>query len=472
MKRRRIGICLFIVGFLLIIIGLSPNVINNIDFKRLEIEVNFINDSLKENNIEKIDIKELDKNITINNKTLEEELENSLRNIINIATNILNINNDERFNNALTVENMKKLDLNSIDNYLETLKNDLNKLNNELLNFNNKSNNASYLKLINKINIVNYQKMLNDNLNKINNYQKILTFLKNNSNYKIENNNLIFLKRNTYEDFENLLLEINRSNLNIFPYSLISDVNAPFINAYDITLYEGNLVDLNNKFSCVDEVDGDLPCVIEGTYDKNKVGTYPIKITATDKSGLKSEKIISIKIIEKAKLKYYMEIIRNHNTVIIYELDENNEYTKIAKVFPCSTGRNGRTPTGIFYSKKGASWGSLIGGVWGQYYTVITGDILIHSVPYYTRSKDNLEWEEYNKLGSEASAGCVRLTVADAKWIFDNCPSGMKIKIYDGELPNGVTKPTALKIDENSPFRGWDPTDPDINNPYNKKNNE
>ena len=91
MKRRRIGICLFIVGFLLIIVGLSPNVINNIDFKRLETEVNFINDSLKENNIEKIDIKELDKNITINNKTLEEELENSLRNIINIATNILNI---------------------------------------------------------------------------------------------------------------------------------------------------------------------------------------------------------------------------------------------------------------------------------------------------------------------------------------------------------------------------------------------
>ena len=118
MKRRRIGICLFIVGFLLIIVGLSPNVINNIDFKRLETEVNFINDSLKENNIEKIDIKELDKNITINNKTLEEELENSLRNIINIATNILSINNDERFNNALTVENMKKLDLNSIDNYL------------------------------------------------------------------------------------------------------------------------------------------------------------------------------------------------------------------------------------------------------------------------------------------------------------------------------------------------------------------
>lgn len=470
--KRKVGIALFIVGFLLIILGLSPNIINNIDFKRLETEVNLINDCLKENKIEKIDVKELDKNITINNKDLEEEIENSLRNIINTITNILVINNNGEFNNALTIENIQKLDLNSIDNYLEKIKTKLNKLGDELSNFNNKSNNASYLKLINKVDIKSYQKMLQDNLNKVDNFQKILTFLKNNSHYKIENNNLIFLKRNTYENFLNLLLEMNSNNLNIFSYCLINDQTAPVINAYDLTIYKGSSIDLNSKFSCVDEVDGNIPCVIEGTYNKNKVGTYSIKITATDKSGLKSEKIISIKVIEKAKLKYYMEIIRNHNTVIIYELDENNEYTKIAKVFPCSTGRNGRTPTGIFYSKKGASWGSLIGGVWGQYYTVITGDILIHSVPYYTRSKDNLEWEEYNKLGSEASAGCVRLTVADAKWIFDNCPSGMKIKIYDGELPTGVTKPTALKIDENSPFRGWDPTDPDINNPYNKKNNE
>lgn len=120
--KRKVGIALFIVGFLLIIVGLSPNVINNIDFKRLETEVNLINDCLKENKIEKIDVKELDKNITINNKDLEEEIENSLRNIINTITNILVINNNGEFNNALTIENIQKLDLNSIDNYLEKIK--------------------------------------------------------------------------------------------------------------------------------------------------------------------------------------------------------------------------------------------------------------------------------------------------------------------------------------------------------------
>ena len=64
--------------------------------------------------------------------------------------------------------------------------------------------------------------------------------------------------------------------------------------------------------------------------------------------------------------------------------------------------------------------------------------------------------------------GCVRLTVRDAKWIYDNCPNGTMIKIYDGDLPSGVSKPAAQKIDENDPRKGWDPTDPDPANPWNQ----
>ncbi|MBR3056314.1 hypothetical protein IKG64_03410 [Candidatus Saccharibacteria bacterium] len=42
------------------------------------------------------------------------------------------------------------------------------------------------------------------------------------------------------------------------------------------------------------------------------------------------------------------------------------------------------------------------------------------------------------------------------------------VKIYDSPtLPTGITKPTAIKIDENSENRGWDPTDPGPNNPWN-----
>ena len=157
-----------------------------------------------------------------------------------------------------------------------------------------------------------------------------------------------------------------------------------------------------------------------------------------------------------------------HNVVIVYGLDKNNEYTKIVKVFTCSVGINGKTPTGTFKTSDKASWGRLVGNVYGQYYTRITGNILFHSVPYFKKSKSDLEWEEYNKLGTAASKGCVRLAVKDVKWLYSNCPSGTIVKIYDGNIPNGVIKPSAIKISANSPNRGWDPTDPDKNNPWNK----
>ena len=64
--------------------------------------------------------------------------------------------------------------------------------------------------------------------------------------------------------------------------------------------------------------------------------------------------------------------------------------------------------------------------------------------------------------------GCVRLTVADAKWIFDNVPIGTLVEFYDSSDPGPLGKPGAQKISSNEKFRGWDPTDPDPNNPWNK----
>ena len=165
---------------------------------------------------------------------------------------------------------------------------------------------------------------------------------------------------------------------------------------------------------------------------------------------------------------FYIEVIRNQNVVIVYGKDSDNQYTKVVKVFVASVGRNGKTPTGTFKTTRGYEWHALIGGVYGQYSTQIKGSYLFHSVPYYSKNKGNLEWEEYNKLGTAASAGCVRLAVRDAKWIYDNIGNGTTVKIYDGNLPSGVSKPSAIKISSSSPNKGWDPTDPDSNNPWKK----
>lgn len=77
-----------------------------------------------------------------------------------------------------------------------------------------------------------------------------------------------------------------------------------------------------------------------------------------------------------------------------------------------------------------------------------------------------MEWWEYDKLGENASLGCVRLKVEDAKWIYDNCVPGTKVEFYAEESSGPLGKPTAKKISNDEEVRNWDPTDPDSNNPW------
>lgn len=164
---------------------------------------------------------------------------------------------------------------------------------------------------------------------------------------------------------------------------------------------------------------------------------------------------------------YLLKVNRTQNLVIAYSKDQNGEYTVPAKAMVCSVGLSGATPTGTYNTLNKYVWRELMGKVYGQYATRITGSILFHSVQYSSQNKSTLKCNEYNKLGSSASHGCVRMTVADAKWIYDNCPIGTTVVIYDSNAPEPLAKPSAQKIDPTSPICGWDPTDPDPNNPYN-----
>ncbi len=129
------------------------------------------------------------------------------------------------------------------------------------------------------------------------------------------------------------------------------------------------------------------------------------------------------------------------------------------KAMLCSVGLNNATPTGTFSLGTKRHWHALYGNVWGQYTSVITGNILFHSV-YYLKYKNNnsLATAEYYKLGSAASHGCVRLCCADAYYIYMNCPVGTKVSIgYYGN-----TDP--LPRPKLTPLTGsFDPTDPNPN---------
>lgn len=130
------------------------------------------------------------------------------------------------------------------------------------------------------------------------------------------------------------------------------------------------------------------------------------------------------------------------------------------KAMICSTAKDGTsTPTGTFRLQDKLRWHELIGPSWGQYCSHITSDILFHSVTY-SRPGDNrsLFTSAYNNLGKPASAGCIRLRVIDAKWMYDNLPVGTKVIISDHEsMPLG--KPSIVPIPAS---QNYDPTDPNI----------
>ena len=132
----------------------------------------------------------------------------------------------------------------------------------------------------------------------------------------------------------------------------------------------------------------------------------------------------------------------------------------------CSGGAD--TPTGYFSTPVDYSWRLLMGPSYGQYATRIYSSYLFHSVPYYSQHKDDVEYDEFNKLGTIASLGCIRLAVVDVKWIYDNCPLGTPVVIYnDKENPGPMGKPGTIYTDPaDTEKRGWDPTDPDPANPW------
>ena len=187
--------------------------------------------------------------------------------------------------------------------------------------------------------------------------------------------------------------------------------------------------------------------------------TTEVKVTQTSNTTVSNSK----------KGIYYIKVNLEQNVVTIYSEDEDGDYTIPVRAMVCSTGK--ATPTSGTYTIPNGrwdrwTWGQMVGNVWAQYYVRIKGSILFHSVPYTSKDKSTLEYWEYDKLGTKASAGCIRLTVQDAKWIYDNCKAGSKVEFYSDPNPGPLGKPTAQKISDDEEVRGWDPTDPDNNNPW------
>ena len=285
----------------------------------------------------------------------------------------------------------------------------------------------------------------------------------------------------TLEETENVTIKVDKKleDYNIYYLvekiievgidDIVGDSTAEIIDKNDFSTYslyenEINLTQNSNIYFVYEK---------EGSYSLN---IYELKITNIIKALQTEDENIEDKQVDKdAKANktspYYIKVNYGANTVTIYGKDGNGDYTVPVKAMVCSCGIS--TPkSGVYKTSRGFVWGTLYGGVYGMYSTRIVGNILFHSVPYTAPRNDALEYWEYDKLGTKASLGCIRLTVADVKWIFDNCGSGTMVEFYSSADPGPLGKPTAPKISNNEKCRNWDPTDSTPGNPWFEKEEE
>ncbi|MBO8127032.1 MAG: L,D-transpeptidase family protein [Firmicutes bacterium] len=113
---------------------------------------------------------------------------------------------------------------------------------------------------------------------------------------------------------------------------------------------------------------------------------------------------------------------------------------EVQAAFPASFGKAGSpTPGGVFYIKdRGREFWSEKYQEGAYYWVRFQGNYLFHSVPF-DRNKV-LKKSEEAKLGSPASHGCIRLSVKDAKWFYENVPDGTYVIIR-----KALPKPEAAK---------------------------
>ena len=97
------------------------------------------------------------------------------------------------------------------------------------------------------------------------------------------------------------------------------------------------------------------------------------------------------------------------------------------KYWSCTSGaRSTPTPKGHLYGK------SQRACLWTRIYLLVLHASFmetIYSIPFCITLEAKTKIQD-GRLGINASHGCIRLTLTNAKWIYDNIPRGTKVVIY------------------------------------------
>ena len=191
-----------------------------------------------------------------------------------------------------------------------------------------------------------------------------------------------------------------------------------FLSSYDTTILKSNDIDLSNKIESIE--------MFRDEYNEH-IQSYPNDATTYASNAiLESIDVNNVNTLNiDSKTNYFVYLNLSNQTTYIYEGTLNN--WKLVKSFLSSTGLPGKeTPKGIFAINGRDKWFFSSEFQQGaKYWVRFMGDYLFHSVPFDEKQTTILD----KTLGVAASHGCVRLTVDDSKWIYDNIKDETKVII-------------------------------------------
>lgn len=218
---------------------------------------------------------------------------------------------------------------------------------------------------------------------------KYLTFCRN----IIKNNTMETVSNLCLDNYYTKALEVINSITDIFPYDT------------DILNQKSNIIEARADY--LQEVSSS-------------------QVTASATSPINNISVSNInKLYLSSTTNYLIYVDLNKQKTYIYEGSMNN--WNVVKEFSCSSGLSGSdTPTGVYTIDQRGDWFFSTKYQQGaKYWVQFSGNYLFHSLPF---NEDKSQILDYT-LGTPSSHGCIRLSVSDSKWLYENIPEHTKVII-------------------------------------------
>ncbi len=126
---------------------------------------------------------------------------------------------------------------------------------------------------------------------------------------------------------------------------------------------------------------------------------------------------------------YYIKISLAKHTLVVYQLDDNKEFTIPVKAFRVAIGPK-VAPAVTTISEK-SLWRKITDIYYVRYSSRLDNAEYLSTAAYYSQSDNNLNPQSYNTIGQNVSDGSILMTCANAKWIYENCGAKTTVEIVD-----------------------------------------